>query len=236
MERTVPQNTSWLGRYLRSSIGAKHMMAATGLIFVLFALQHMTGHFVMFLGRDAYNDYAHWAQNLGHGSIKWLIRGGLLLALVVHVWFAARLTVQNRAARRQPYRVFKTRTTTVWARVMIYTGIVVLAFLVFHIVHFTVGLVQPEHFHTLDAAQRYDAYSMFVAGFQSTPILVFYLGGMTLLALHLRHGIGSIFQTLGMDHPTYERAVTATGPVLTLALYIGFIVPPLAVAAGIITM
>ena len=68
MERTVPQNVSWLGRYLRSSIGAKHVMAITGLVLVLFVLQHMTGHLVMFLGRDAYNDYAHWARFQAMGA------------------------------------------------------------------------------------------------------------------------------------------------------------------------
>jgi succinate dehydrogenase / fumarate reductase, cytochrome b subunit len=234
MERAVTQNSSWLGRYLRSSIGAKQVVAVTAVILVLFIVQHMTGHLVMFLGRDAYNDYAHWAQGLGHGSVKWIIRGGLLVALIAHVVLAARLSVQNRAARPVRYRRFHAQRTSVWARAMIYTGIVVFAFIVFHIAHFTVGLVQPEHFHQLDAAGRYDAYTMFVRGFEHGGILAFYVVGMTLLALHLRHGISSLFQTLGAQHPKYARVMRATGPWLTLVLYVGFLVPPLAVAAGVI--
>lgn len=230
MERVIPR--SWVGRYVRSSIGAKQIMAVTGLVLVLFVVQHMTGHWVMFLGKDAYNDYADWAQNLGHGAVKWLIRGALLAALGAHVVFAARLTAQNRRARPQRYQVFHAARTSVWARAMIYSGIVVLAFIVFHIAHFTVGVIQPAHFRNLDAAGRYDAYTMFVRGFEQPAILALYLVGMTLLAMHLRHGIASLFQTLGADHPKYAGVFRALARWLVPILYLGFLAPPLAVAAG----
>lgn len=226
-------STTWFRGYMRSSIGAKHVMAVTGILLVLFTIQHMTGHLVMFLGQDAYNDYAHWAQNLGHGSVKWLLRGGLLGLLLVHAVVGIRLAAHNRAARPVAYRMYKTRATSRRARAMAYTGIASFAFLTFHILHFTVGVVRPEHFHVLDSKGRYDAYTMFVRGFQDPLLLATYLAGMLLLTIHLTHGISSSFQSLGIDHPKY-RGWLRRGPALAVVLFAGFALPPLAVAIGVI--
>ena len=223
-----------LARYVRSSVGAKHVMAVTGVLLALFAIQHMTGHLLMFAGRDAYNEYAHWAQNVGHGSVKWVLRIGLLVLVIAHAIAGVRLAARNRAARPVRYRVYRTAATSPWARAMVYTGLITLAFLVFHILHFTVGVVQPEFFHLRDPSHRYDAYTMFVRGFQNPAILAVYLGGMTLLMLHLRHGIASTVQSLGVEHPTYSRAIRKAGPALAVALYVGFVLPPIAVAVGVI--
>jgi len=227
---------SWIVSYVRSSVGAKQVMAVSGLLLVLFAIAHMIGHLIMFTGRDAYNDYAAFLQGLGHGGVKWIIRGGLLALLIAHIVAGVRLATLNRAARPVRYRVYRTVATKPWARGMIFTGLAIFAFLVYHILHFTVGLVQPESFHLHDPAGRIDAYVMYVRGFQSVPVLISYLVAMTLLLPHLAHGISSLFQSLGWKHPRYDGLIDKSGPALAVLLYLGYVVPPLAVALGVITL
>jgi succinate dehydrogenase / fumarate reductase cytochrome b subunit len=229
-----PSHVSWFGTYLRSSIGAKQIMAVTGLGLVLFALAHMLGHLGMFAGQDAYNAYADTLQGLG--ALKWIVRGGLLAIFVIHVAAAIRLVSINRAARPVRYAVYRPVTATAAGRTMAWTGVVVLAFIVYHLVHFTFGMIQPEHFHTLDPLGRYDAYSMFVYGFQSVPIYASYAVAIALLSAHLAHGTVSWVQSLGLRHPKYDPIVRAMGPVLTAILFVGYMAPPTAVLFGIIKL
>lgn len=221
---------SWLITYVRSSIGAKQIMAVTGLGLVVFALVHMIGHLSMFAGRDAYNAYAHTLQSLG--AVKWIVRGGLLAIFVLHVAMAIRLVAINRAARPVPYVVYRPVSATVAGRTMAWTGVIVLAFVIYHLVHFTFGMVQPEYFHTLDPLKRYDAYTMFVRGFQSVPIYLSYLVAIALLSTHLSHGAISWLQSLGLRHPKYDRLVRAGGPALTAILFLGYMAPPTAILLG----
>ncbi len=225
---------SWFVGYVRSSIGAKQIMAVTGLGLLLFAIVHMVGHFGMFAGRDAYNTYAHTLQSLG--ALKWAARGGLLAILVIHVATAISLAAANSAARPQKYAVYRTRKTTFFARTMTMTGLVILAFIIYHLAHFTLGWVQPASFHTVDAKGRYDAYSMYVIGFQNLPILISYLVAVTLLSFHLAHGASSWLQSLGWRHPKYDPFLLKLGPVLGLALAAGYAAPPIAVALKLITL
>ena len=220
----------WLGRYLRSSIGAKHVMAVTGLLLFLFAIVHMIGHLQMFGGQDMYNAYAHFLQNLW--EVKWPARAGLLALLVVHVVTALALVMKNRAARPERYAVWKPATSTVASRTMAWTGMALFAFLAFHILHFTVGMVQADHFHTLDPKERYDAYTMFVKGFQNPAIYGIYFAGMIVLALHLGHGAASWLQSLGWRHPKYPT--DKLGKPIAAFLFVGYMIPPTAVLAGLI--
>lgn len=227
---------SWFVTYVRSSIGAKHVMAVTGLLLALFAVAHMIGHLVMFGGRDAYNDYAHMLQNLGHGGVKWIVRGGLLALVAIHIGAGIRLTSLNKAARPVPYAVFRTVRTRPWAKTMVWTGLAVLAFIVYHILHFTAGQIQPEYFHQLDPKGRYDAYVMFVRGFQNPAILASYLVAMVCLLPHLSHGLKSLFQSLGLQHPKYDGLIDKGGAGLAVILFLGYITPPLCVALGVIKL
>jgi succinate dehydrogenase / fumarate reductase cytochrome b subunit len=221
---------SWFSRYVRSSIGAKHIMAVTGLLLLLFAIVHMLGHLQMFGGREMYNSYAHSLQSLT--KVKWLVRGGLLGLLVVHVIVAIGLVAKNRRARPIAYAKWKPVTSSAAGRAMIWSGLALFAFLAFHILHFTAGTVQPEYFHTLDAEQRYDAYAMVVHGFQNPAIYAIYLAGMLLLAAHLGHGAASWLQSLGLRHPKYPS--DKLGFPIAAFLFVGYMVPPTAVIAGII--
>ncbi len=219
---------NWFGRYVRSSIGAKHVMAVTGLLLLLFAIVHMIGHLQMFGGRDVYNRYAHFLQSLW--EVKWPIRAGLLGLLVVHMIVAIGLTAKNRAARPVPYVMYKPVTSSAAGRAMAFTGLALFAFLAFHILHFTVKNVQP--FHAVDAENRFDAYGMFVYGFQQLWVYLVYLAGMALLALHLGHGAASWLQSLGFRHPKYQY--DKLGLPIAGVLFVGYMVPPTAVLLGAI--
>jgi succinate dehydrogenase / fumarate reductase, cytochrome b subunit len=225
---------SWFVSYVRSSVGAKQVMAVTGLGLLLFALIHMLGHLGMFSGRDAYNGYAHMLQGLG--AIKWLARGGLLTILVIHMLTGIRLAMANAAARPQKYAMQRLTRTSFYARTMALTGLVIFAFIVYHLMHFTLGWIQPAYFHHLDDKNRYDAYSMFVMGFKNTGILISYLIAVTLLCLHLAHGAGSWLQSLGLNHPKYEAVTSKAGPVIALILIAGYLAPPLGVAFNLIKL
>ena len=117
---------------------------------------------------------------------------------------------------------------------MALTGLVVFAFLAFHILHFTVGQIQPGYYHVMDPKNRYDAYSMFVHGFQNPGIYVIYLIGILILSLHLGHGASSWLQSLGWRHPKYPT--DRLGPTLAVVLFVGYMIPPTAVVLGLIKL
>jgi succinate dehydrogenase / fumarate reductase cytochrome b subunit len=206
-------------------------MAVSGLLLFLFAIVHMVGHLQMFGGPDMYNTYANFLQNLW--EVKWPVRIGLLVLLIVHLFTGISLSMRNRAARPERYAMWKPVTSSVAGRTMAWTGMVLFAFLSFHILHFTVGIVQPEYFH-LPAAKGVDAYAMFVYGFRNVGIYAVYLAGMILLALHLGHGATSWLQSLGLRHPKYP--FDKLGPAISAFLFVGYMLPPTAVLLGIIKL
>jgi succinate dehydrogenase / fumarate reductase cytochrome b subunit len=223
---------TWLARYARSSIGAKHIMAVTGLLLLLFAIVHMIGHLQMFGGQDVYNAYAHFLQSLW--EVKWPVRAGLLALLVIHVVVALSLVAGNRAARPIGYARYRPVRASIAGRTMVWTGLALFAFLAFHILHFTAGVIEPEAFHVADPEGRYDAYTMFVRGFQDPAIYGIYLAGMVLLAAHLGHGAASWLQSLGLRHPKYPA--DRLGRTIAVFLFVGYMVPPTAVLAGAIRL
>ena len=223
---------SWFASYVRSSIGAKHVMAVTGLLMFLFALVHMLGHLQMFGGPEMYNRYAHFLQELW--EVKWPVRVGLLALLVVHAVTAIGLVAKNRAARPTRYARYRPVISSPVGRAMAWTGLLVFAFLAFHILHFTLGQVQPDYFHVMDPKDRWDAYAMYVHGFQNPAIYAVYLVGIALLAMHLGHGAASWLQSLGLRHPKYPT--DRLGPALGVALFVGYMLPPTAVVVGALTL
>jgi succinate dehydrogenase / fumarate reductase cytochrome b subunit len=223
---------SWFAGYVRSSIGAKHIMAVTGLLLFLFAIVHMVGHLQMFGGQDMYNKYAHFLQDLW--EVKWPTRAGLLALLIVHVVTAIGLVSRNRAARPVGYAMYKPVISSPVGRAMAWTGLFVFAFLAFHILHFTLGQVQPGYFHVMDPKDRWDAYSMFIHGFQNPAIYVVYLIGIGLLSMHLGHGAASWLQSLGLRHPKYPT--DRIGPVFAVILFAGYMLPPTAVLIGLLKL
>jgi succinate dehydrogenase / fumarate reductase cytochrome b subunit len=207
-------------------------MAVTGLLLLLFAIVHMLGHLQMFGGPDMYNAYAHFLQELW--EVKWPVRAGLVALLVIHVVLALALVGKNRAARPVPYVRYRPVVSSVVGRSMALSGIVVLAFVIFHLVHFTLGMVQPAFFHLRDTHDHYDAYAMFVHGFKNGGIYLAYLVGIGLLSLHLGHGASSWLQSLGWRHPKYPA--DRLGPAVAVVLFVGYMIPPTAVLLGVIKL
>ena len=223
---------TWLVRYARSSIGAKHIMAVTGLLLLLFAIAHMLGHLQVFGGPDMYNAYAHFLQSLW--EVKWPVRIGLVALVAIHVAVGISLAVRNRAARPVGYARYRPVRASAAGRTMAWTGLALFAFLAFHLLHFTAGVIEPEHFHVLDPKGRVDAYGMFVRGFQQPAIYVVYLAGMVLLATHLGHGAASWLASLGLRHPRYPAE--RLGRPIALLLFVGYMVPPTAVLVGAVRL
>ena len=223
---------SWFRSYVRSSVGAKHIMAVTGLLLFLFAIVHMLGHLQLFGGQDMYNRYAHFLQELW--EVKWPTRIGLLALLVVHIIVAIGLVARNRAARPAGYAKYRPVMSSPVGRAMAFTGLAVFAFIAFHILHFTLGQVQPRYFHVPDPQGRWDAYSMYIHGFQNPAIYGVYLAGIALFAMHLGHGAASWLQSLGLRHPKYPT--DRLGPALAVILFFGYMLPPTAALLGILQL
>jgi succinate dehydrogenase / fumarate reductase, cytochrome b subunit len=210
---------SWLVRYLRSSIGAKHVMAVTGLLLLLFAIVHMVGHLQMFGGPALYNKYAAFLQALW--EVKWPVRIGLIALLALHVILALGLVAKNRAARPVGYAVYRPKRASTAGRTMAITGLIVLAFLIFHIYHFTLTPSHPG-----------DAYTMFVVAFRNVGLYLVYLVGILLLSVHLGHGGSVWLQSLGWRHPKYPT--DRLGTAIAAFLFLGYMIPPTAVLVGLI--
>ena len=217
--------------YWQSSIGKKLVVAITGLAMVLFLAGHLTGNLLIYAGREAFNEYAAFLHSAGHGSLIWIARVGLLAVVVLHVWATIQLTRQNRAARKERYEFQATIQAPRSSRIMIWSGLTVLAFIVFHILHFTVRV----NSHLKEIAKE-SPYDMVIAGFSGGAlqalVVLFYIIAMTLLCSHISHGVSSMFQTLGF------RSKKAAGLIQRLSLgyaaviWIGFISIPVAILFG----
>ena len=193
-----------LVRLFSTSIGQKLVVALTGVMLLGFLFVHMLGNMAVFQGPDALNAYAAWLQ--GHPAL-WTMRLGLIAIFVTHIVLTLRLAVENRRARRVRYRRAPVRRVSFSSRYMVLTGLMLVAFVVYHLLHFTFGVVQPENAHLVDAAERHDVYSMVVLGFQNPLVTASYVVAMLLLGLHLTHGAASIFQTFGLNHESYDVVI-----------------------------
>jgi succinate dehydrogenase / fumarate reductase cytochrome b subunit len=221
----------WFGTYLKSSIGAKHVMALTGLGLVGFILIHLLGNLQIFVGQNAVNAYAANLKALG--GLLWVARGGLIVIFLVHVFSALRLVSMNRAARPVKYKVVHSERSTFSSRVMGMSGLIVLAFLAFHLLHFTFGGgPMSENFNRIDSFGRHDVYKMTVLGFQEPIVAGAYIVAMLLLCMHLKHGVTSLFQSLGLNHPKYQGLIDMTGPGIAALVLVGNVSMPIAVLAG----
>ena len=172
--------------WLLSSIGKKTIVALTGIVLLLFASGHLLGNFTIYLGPDWMNWYAAHLQSLG--PILWVIRFAMLAVVGTHILFTMYLWMENQAARPKKYLASDPVGTTVFARTMRLTGLVVLAFLVFHLAHFTVRIINPafQHMDTdLDGHQVHDCFKMVVLGFQNPLVVAFYVGGLFLSLIHI---------------------------------------------------
>lgn len=205
------------------------MVAVSGALLVGFLIVHASGNLLILKGPDALNTYADWLQ--GH-PLLWGFRAGLVALLLAHVVTAARLAHENRAARPLRYRHLAHLGTRLPGRLMVFSGLGLLAFIVFHLLHLTMRAVGPLPQPLHDAAGRLDVHGMVVAGFSDPLIALLYLVAMVLLALHLWHAIESMLQTLGFHHDNYQPAIRLLAPALSLLIAAGFAAIPLLVLGG----
>lgn len=220
-----------VSRVWKSSIGRKLIVALTGLVLVGFLAGHLSGNLLVFVGREAFNDYAQFLHELLHGAGVWIARIGLLVAVVLHVAATISLTRENRAARRA-YAHPTTIQTTKSAKGMIFSGLTILAFVIFHLLHFTVRVTYPaERYvdHDKFGEQRFDAWRMVIDGFSNPVVVLFYLIAMTMLCSHLSHGVGSMFQTLGLRSKKSAPIVTAISKGYAVLIWVGFISIPISI-------
>jgi len=214
-----------IARFWDSSIGKKAVMAATGLIMVAFLVVHVLGNLQMFEGPLKINEYSAALHRLG--ALLWLARGGLLVALVLHVIAAYQLTRRSQGARAVGYAERAPQVSTFAARTIRWGGVLLLVFIVLHLLHFTFGTIHP-------AFDRKDVYGNMVAAFQMWWVAVLYLLAMIGLGLHLYHGTWSSIRTLGLTRPSTDPFRRRVSAALVWAIYLGFSIIPIAVLAGLV--
>jgi succinate dehydrogenase / fumarate reductase cytochrome b subunit len=216
-----------------SVIGKKVVMAVTGAVLILFVIAHMVGNLKIFSGPEEINAYSRFLREvgwpeLGYGQLLWIVRSVLFICVMLHITAAVQLTRMNWQARPVGYDSRKNVETTWGAVTMRWGGLLLAVFIVFHLFHFTGGMVgfQPGQFEHLMVFQNV------VAGFSSVPIAVFYIIAMGALCLHLDHGIWSMLQTLGWVNLDNTKSLRTFSRIVALIIFAGFISVPISVLAG----
>ncbi|BET65655.1 hypothetical protein ASA1KI_05730 [Opitutales bacterium ASA1] len=238
-----------------SSIGRKILMAVTGLILIGFVTGHLVGNLHVFGEPDEINGYAHFLQGLG--PILWFVRLGLLATVVLHVWAAVALTLENRKARPREYGFKHTIQASLASRTMRWTGFIVLAFILYHLAHFTFGVngsffqgdtfksalphyVMHEDFHlagvllVTQGTEVHDVHTMIVRGFQSPIVSGFYILAVGLLAFHLWHGFESMFQTLGLKTNRWGSCLRVATRAFCVLYFLGNLTIPASILFGLV--
>jgi succinate dehydrogenase / fumarate reductase, cytochrome b subunit len=221
-------------RSTRTTIALKLLMAATGVIFILFVLAHMAGNLWALAGHDAFNDYAHHLRVLGEPMLPengalWVLRLVLLVSLVVHVYCAFALWRRAHNARTSRYVVKKNIASSPSSRTMRWGGLALLLFIIWHLINFTVGKVN------VTGGATNDPYNLLVDSFSVWWLTLIYLASMVALGMHLHHGVWSSAQTLGLtNNAKARRNAKVLGWILAVVIAGGFMVVPLLVLAGVI--
>jgi succinate dehydrogenase / fumarate reductase cytochrome b subunit len=216
-----------------SSVGKKITMAVTGLILVGFVVAHMAGNLKVYLGKEAFNNYAEGLRTFGepflpYGTALWIARIVLLVSVIIHITAATQLTLAAKRARPVEYRKYEKDLVFSYAsRTMAWGGIIILLFVIFHLMNLTFGNVHPDFIAG-------DAYHNFVTGFENVPTSIVYILAMIPLGLHLYHGFWSMLQTLGANNPKYNHLRRPIAMGLALAVTLANISFPIAVLLGIV--
>ncbi len=218
-----------------STVGRKVLMAVTGLLLVMFITVHLLGNTTVYWGQNGINAYAEHLHSLG--PLVWVFRLIMFALFAVHITFGIKLYTENRKANPEEYAIQKTLTTTFSAKTMIYTGLIILVFLIYHLMHFTMHITNPEISASnlpLDAAMRPDVFTMVVLSFQKFFIAAVYIIAMVALALHLAHGISSWVQTFGLSVRDSQDKVRLVGKFLAIVFGVGYIAIPLSILFRIV--
>ena len=212
-------------RFWTATNGKKAVMALSGIVLVGFVVVHLLGNLQVFVGPEKFNTYAHTIKSVP--AILWGARSVLLLSVSLHIWSAFSLWRIQKEARPIGYIRQKAIVSTYASRTMYWSGPILLLFIVYHLLQFTIGAGGTRYVED-------QPYDNLVAGFQVIPIAMFYIIAMGCLCFHLFHGIWSLFQTLGINHPKYTPLLRTAAKVIAVGLFLGFSSIPLGVLIGII--
>ncbi|HWQ33653.1 MAG TPA: succinate dehydrogenase cytochrome b subunit [Blastocatellia bacterium] len=221
VKQSAAAQANLLVRFFQSSLGKKYIVAITGFLLFGFVIVHMLGNLQFFLGPDAINAYAKFLKSTP--ELLWPARIGLLVIVILHIVTAVKLWQENRAARPVKYDTGKPPAASFASRTLIVSGLIIFAFIVFHLAHFTVGLVNPALLELRDPKDplRHNVYQMMVDGFSNPWVSIFYIVAMGLLCLHLSHGVSSMFQSLGLKNRAWDGAIDRFAKVASAAIFIG---------------
>ena len=210
-----------------STNGKKVVMAVTGAILFLFVIGHMAGNLQIFEGPAKLNAYGHFLHSIG--ELLWPVRIVLLLAVGLHITATVQLALLKKKARPVGYSRKEAIASSYASRTMYWSGPIVLAFVIFHLLQFTAGYIHPE-----SQFIEGDVYHNVVAGFQVWWVSIWYIFAVSLLGLHLRHGIWSMFQSLGFNHPRHTPILKSAAIVIAVVIVLGYISIPISVLLGIV--
>jgi len=215
-----------------SSVFKKVVMAVSGIILVLYLIAHMIGNLKAFAGRESFNHYSEWIRTIGEPAVPaqttlWIIRVVLLVAVIAHIVSAVLLWRQAKRARPEGYVTKKAVAQSYASRTMRWGGVIVLAFIIYHILDLTLGVANPD-------GTGSTPYDRLVAGFNNPIVVIAYAVSLILLGMHLRHGIWSATQTLGQSNKRRERTVSLFALGFSVVLIGGFLLVPFSVLFGLI--
>jgi len=216
---------------LTSSVGRKVLMALSGFFLLGFVIVHLIGNSTIFVGSDWINAYAQHLHDLG--PFVWVFRAFMLFMLSIHILFGVILTLENWGANPGKYAVNKKLKVTFASKTMIWTGLLLLAFIVGHLLQFTLR-VTPDIVLTADEVGRFDVFTMVVSSLRITLIAAFYILAMIILFLHTSHGIQSFLQTLGMSNDKLQPRYNLAGYLISTLFLVGYGAIPVLILTGIL--
>jgi succinate dehydrogenase / fumarate reductase, cytochrome b subunit len=220
--RRNPAATFW-----GSTNGKKAVMAVTGCILFLFIIGHLAGNLQIFEGREKLNAYGHFLHSIG--ELLWPVRIVLIICVALHITATVQLALRKKQARPVAYSRRDAIASSYASRTMYWSGPIVLAFVIFHLLQFTAGYIHPE-----SQFIEGDVYHNVVAGFQVWWVSAWYLFSVSLLGLHLSHGISSMFQSLGYNHPKHTPVLKSAALAIAVLIVLGYISIPISVLLGIV--
>jgi succinate dehydrogenase / fumarate reductase, cytochrome b subunit len=223
---------SWFLNFYRSALGKKAIMAVTGIILFGWITAHLLGNLKLYMGAEHLNEYGEWLRTMGAPALPeaaalWLSRIVLIVAVWLHIQAATQLTLMNRRARSTGYTDRDYEAADYASRTMRWGGVLLIAFVVFHILHLTTGDTHPNF-------RPGDVYHNVVTGFQVVWVSLFYIVAQIALGLHLYHGLWSMFQSLGWNHPRFNAWRRTFATAFALIIAVGNILFPLSVLTGLV--
>lgn len=219
---TAPARTL---RFWSTTVGKKAVMAVSGVVLAGFLVAHLLGNLQIFLGPDRFNGYARLLKALP--ELLWSVRIALFISVALHIWSSIQLAVVKGEARPVDYVRRKPIASSYASRTMYWSGPIVAAFIIYHLMQFTFGIGGTPYMES-------DPYGNVINGFRVPAVSLFYIVAMGILCLHLRHGLSSIVQSLGFHHPRYTPRLKAASAIVATLIFFGFISIPVAVMAGVI--